>query len=47
MHLKISSGKWRPFCLGLIVLNFQDIPEEQGQQHGSLRPQVRGSHGIN
>ena len=21
MHLKISSGKWRPFCLGLNVLN--------------------------
>ena len=21
MHLKMSSGKWRPFCLGLIVLN--------------------------
>ena len=21
MHLKISSGKWRPFCLGLNVLS--------------------------
>ena len=21
MHLKMSSGKWRPFCLGLSVLN--------------------------
>ena len=21
MHLKMSSGKWRPFCLGLNVLN--------------------------
>ena len=21
MHLKMSSGKWRPFCLGLYVLN--------------------------
>ena len=21
MHLKISSGKWHPFCLGLNVLN--------------------------
>ena len=21
MHLKMSSGKWRPFCLGLTVLN--------------------------
>ena len=23
MHLKMSSGKWRPFCLGLIVLNLR------------------------
>ena len=23
MHLKISSGKWRPFCLGLNVLSAQ------------------------
>ena len=23
MHLKMSSGKWRPFCLGLNVLNNQ------------------------
>ena len=23
MHLKMSSGKWRPFCLGLNVLNSQ------------------------
>ena len=22
IHLKMSSGKWRPFCLGLNVLNF-------------------------
>ena len=25
MHLKISSAKWRPFCLGLNVLNTQFI----------------------
>ena len=24
--LKMSSGKWRPFCLGLNVLIFRDIP---------------------
>ena len=23
IHLKMSSGKWRPFCLGLNVLNIQ------------------------
>ena len=23
MHFKMSSGKWRPFCLGLNVLNFK------------------------
>ena len=32
MHLKISSGKWQPFCLGLNVLRRQDhrliIPEQ-------------------
>ena len=25
MHLKMSSGKWRPFCLGLNVLNDKQI----------------------
>ena len=25
MHLKISSGKWRPFCLGLNVLTLQQF----------------------
>ena len=25
MHLKMSSGKWRPFCLGLNVLSFTSI----------------------
>ena len=25
MHLKMSSGKWRPFCLGLIVLIIRHI----------------------
>ena len=25
MHLKMSSGKWRPFCLGLNVLNYFHI----------------------
>ena len=24
MHLKMSSGKWRPFCLGLNVLTHGD-----------------------
>ena len=26
MHLKISSGKWGPFCLGLNVINHQTYP---------------------
>ena len=25
MHLKMSSVKWRPFCLGLIVLNVNNM----------------------
>ena len=24
MHLKMSSGKWRPFCLGLNVLKLSE-----------------------
>ena len=26
MHLKMSSAKWRPFCLGLNVLICQEFP---------------------
>ena len=26
MHLKMASAKWRPFCLGLNVLNVSPIP---------------------
>ena len=26
MHLKVSSAKWRPFCLGLSVLNPKKTP---------------------
>ena len=25
IHFKMSSGKWRPFCLGLNVLNDMDL----------------------
>ena len=25
MHLKMSSGKWRPFCLGLNVLRYAQL----------------------
>ena len=25
MHLKVSSGKWRPFCLGLNVLSIKEL----------------------
>ena len=25
MHLKLSSGRWRPFCLGLNVLNLEEV----------------------
>ena len=39
MHFKMSSGKWRPSCLGLNVLNHQDLtrcdPDEGTWQHGS------------
>ena len=32
-HLKMSSGKWRPFCLGLNVLNPIFKEKVQGQKH--------------
>ena len=28
IYLKISSGKWRPFCLGLNVLTLRTVPDE-------------------
>ena len=33
MHLKMSSGKWRPFCLGLNVLRFQSSPQSDSTQN--------------
>ena len=41
MHLKMSSGKWRPFCLGLNVLrayNTESIPMSS-YHHEYLKPQ--------
>ena len=35
MHLKQSSGKWRPFCLGLNVLTLQLYPVYINVYHGS------------
>ena len=32
MHLKMSSGKWRPFCLGLNVLTLEYHWEEMGKK---------------
>ena len=29
MHLKMSSGKWLPFCLGLNVLTYENITETE------------------
>ena len=41
MHLKMLSGKWRPFCLTLNVLRETWIPFlcERGQWHERLSPQ--------
>ena len=44
MHLKMSSGKWRPFCLGLNVLkgrNHNLEVMENRRQHGWLLPQLQ------
>ena len=42
MHLKMSSGKWRPFCLGLNVLNtFLRLAHMKHHSHGyELNPDV-------
>ena len=40
MHLKTSSAKWRPFCLGLNVFNVW-IKRSQGSvSHGSTQKQI-------
>ena len=36
MHLKMSSAKWRPFCLGLNVLNTVDHWENSDIQYISM-----------
>ena len=33
MHLKMSSGKWRPCCLGLNVLSWDRWPHEKNFHH--------------
>ena len=32
IHLKMSSGKWRPFCLGLNVLSYNRIPNDNARK---------------
>ena len=39
IHLKMSSGKWRPFCLGLNVLNYVS---ERGPEITAEAPVRRG-----
>ena len=36
MHLKMSSAKWRPFCLSLNVLNFVEICYDNFHNHLTL-----------
>ena len=38
MHLKMSSGKWRPFCLGLNVLMLQTRVVLEPEYFGQTRP---------
>ena len=57
IHLKMSSGKWQPFCLGLNVLTLLGMrPEYSGEKGpilyqcgwwpGSLRRHGTNHHGI-
>ena len=43
MHLKLSSGNWRPFCLGLNVLNKVD-KHDKGRIAGRLLLPVYPEH---
>ena len=33
IHLKMSSGKWQPFCLGLNVLKSSSMDEQSNRDH--------------
>ena len=45
MHLKMSSGKWRPCCLGLNVLNIKHEQWEYAISAPSYRYLYEGSPG--
>ena len=52
MHLKMSSGKWQPFCLCFNVLKFFIIADEDpfllyGQNHGCWLPGDTWSQSMN
>ena len=40
IHLKLSSGKWRPFCLGLNVLTWQLIGWQHYWIQGKIQPRI-------
>ena len=42
MHLKVSSGKWRPFCLGLNVLI-----HSQGERYSATAGTEENMLGLN
>ena len=47
MHLKVSSGEWRPFCVGVNVLNHADnIPKHDMLIHFSTRRSENNTHQL-
>ena len=38
MYLKMSSSKWRPFCLGLNVVTWQVVPTNGVRGIGNIKP---------
>ena len=44
MHLKMSSGRWRPFCLGLNVLNGLRLPADKSIYHSCRSWQIAQVH---
>ena len=43
MHLKMSSGKWQPFCLCLNVLNHESLNSFQLKRQPALRPKIKAT----
>ena len=46
MHLKMSSAKWRPFCLGLNVLTISHAIAQLSEPHHFISIAARGQRAV-